>query len=128
MRPEEKRQGGVALGLSEYTSRYCRLKLVEACVEGIERELNEKHDRGVSQLGPRVGPARVLARILGVSTRTVQRWISGGVQSCNVNCEALITAALRYAPEEALRLLEEDLLKHEEEFRSLVIHALEEGD
>ena len=59
-----------------------------------------------------VGVAFVLAGILGVSVKTVQRWLSGGVQSCNVNAEKLIQVALEYSPERTLELLEKDLERH----------------
>ena len=71
-------------------------------------------------MDPRVGAASILAGILGVSPRTVQRWMSGGVQSCNINAEKLIQASLEHAPEEAKRLLMEDLAQHEREFNQKV--------
>ena len=127
MRPHDLRHGGVALyevkpilGLSEYMSRHCRLRLVEACARGLERELSERCDTGVSHLDPRVGAASVLAGILDVSPRTVQRWLSGGVQSCNVNAEKLIQASLEHAPEETKRLLAEDLAQHKAELERLL--------
>lgn len=127
MRPHDLRQGGVALykvkpflGLSEYMSRHCRLRLVEACARGLERELSERCDMGVSHLDPRVGAASVLAGILDVSPRTVQRWLSGGVQSCNVNAEKLIQTSLEHAPEETKRLLAEDLAQHKAELERLL--------
>jgi hypothetical protein len=86
----------------------------------LERELSERCDTGVSHLDPRVGAASVLAGILGVSRRTVQRWLSGGVQSCNVNAEKLIQASLEHAPEETKRLLVEDLQQHGAELKHLV--------
>ena len=122
-RKVDERQGGVALGLSEYTSRYCRLRLVEACVRGIDRELSEKHDNHdnpLSQVDPRTRAPSILAGVLGVSTRTVQRWLSRDVQSCNVNAEKLTKVGLRYASEETRKLLEEDLRRHGEAFRNLL--------
>jgi len=116
----ELRQSPIALGLSEYTSRLCRLKLVEAAVGGIERELAEKCARGLSGIDKRTGGARVLAGILGVSVRSVQRWLSGGVQSCNVNAEKLIKVAVEYAPGRTADLLEEDMERHRFEFEGLM--------
>jgi len=106
------RQGGGAVGISEYTSRECRLRLVEAAKAGLERELEDKCAKGVSQFDRRTGAARLLAGELGVSVRTVQRWLNGGVQSCNINAEKLIVTALKYAPEETGKLLEQDLETH----------------
>ena len=103
---------GVVAGLSEYTSRRCRLMLVRMTARAVERELQRNHVRGLSGLDPRVGAAGVLARLLGVATRTVQRWLSGGVQSCNVNADKLIQLALRYDPFEAEEILREDLENH----------------
>jgi len=50
----------------------------------------------------------------------VQRWLSGGVQSCNVNAEKLIQASLEHAPEETKRLLAEDLAQHKAELERLL--------
>jgi len=100
------------IGLSEYTSRKCRLRLVEVTARAIERHLAEKGDRGVSGYDPRTGAARILAGILKVSTRTVQRWLSGGIQSCNVNAERLIQVALRYDEYRTVEIIEEDLENH----------------
>ena len=120
MSPGEAGQGGVHLSLSEYTSRYCRLKLVEATIRGIEHDLKERQDRGASNIDPRISASRILASLLGVSHRTVNRWLGGGVQSCNVNAEKLIRVALEYAPDEARRLLEEDLEGHRLAFVELI--------
>jgi hypothetical protein len=46
-----------------------------------------------------------LAGILGVTRRTVERWISGGIQGCNVNVDKLLDAAWTLCPGEALRIL-----------------------
>jgi len=94
--------------LSEYTSRRARFKLVQACLEFYEA-LEEKS--GVS-------PTKALASSLGVSRRTVQRWAKGGIQSCNANAEEVIHLALTLVPQEAARILLEDLESHR-----TVLHA-----
>jgi len=94
--------------LSEYTSRRARYWLVQACLD-YYGELEE--ESGVS-------PTRALAQSLGVSQRTVQRWAKGGIQSCNPNAEELIHLALMLVPQEAYRILQEDLETHQ-----TVLHA-----
>jgi DNA-binding transcriptional regulator YdaS (Cro superfamily) len=103
---------GLAGDLTEYTSRAARLRLVEAAAQGVAEDLREKRDRGVSNLDSRAGASLVLAGLLGVSQRTVNRWLRGGVQSCNVNCARLIEVALQYSPQEAWKILGEDAEAH----------------
>ena len=97
----EQRQGVVALGLSEYTSRETRKKLVKAIHRKFDEELldrkrqNRREDKPLRYLGSASG---TLARSLGVDIRTVQRWLSGGIQSCNANAERVIQLALKEIP------------------------------
>lgn len=106
-------QGDVPVdGLSEYTSRKCRLKLALLLYESVLNELEKRRDRGMSQLDARAGASTLVAGMLGVTKRTVNRWIAGGVQSCNVNSDKLIKVCLNYAPSRTPELLEEDMENH----------------
>lgn len=106
------------LGLSEYVSRPFRLKIVETCIGSIQRDLEEKWDRGATHIDKRTSASSVLAGLLGVSKRTVNRWLEGGVQSCNINLEELLKISMKYAYKETLELLEEDLEMHIAEFKA----------
>ena len=91
--------------LAEYTSREARYRLVQLCLD----KINE--DRGLGD----AAATKVLADQLYVSQRTVQRWARGGIQSCNVNADAIISLAQRLTPEAAARVLARDLERHREE-------------
>ena len=93
--------------LAEYTSREARYRLVQLCLDRISEEQSRR--------GATVAATRVLATQLYVSQRTVQRWARGGIQSCNVNADAIISLAMRLAPEGAARVLARDLERHREE-------------
>lgn len=121
------RQGGVALGLSEYTSREGRLQLVKAAHEAITEELRRRRANGDLFVDKRIGASSLLARSLGVTKRTVERWVSGGIQACNVNAERLIEVALSLNPEWVIDILEEDLERHRFEF-STMTSKVRQGD
>ncbi len=92
--------------LSEYVSRWARWRLVCACVKELVRKKEaRKVKNGASVTG-------VFAGRVGVSKRTVQRWLSNGVQSCNVNAERIVELAVELCPAEARMILEEDLARH----------------
>ena len=91
--------------LSEYTSREARYNLV-LMVLAKYQDTEEK--RAVSA-------TRQLADQLFVSQRTAQRWAQGGIQSCNVNAEAIIYLAIQVDPVAAARILVKDLGRHREQ-------------
>ena len=111
----EQRHGVVALGLSEYTSRETRKKLVAAIHRKFDEELldrkrqNRRDNKPLRYLGSASG---ILARCLGVDIRTVQRWLSGGIQSCNANAERVIQLALKEIPFQVFDILQEDFENH----------------
>lgn len=92
--------------LSEYVSRWARWRLTIACVDSLrERARGQDGKVRAAVVGPFAGS-------VGVSRRTVERWLGNGVQSCNVNAERIVELALGLCPEEARRILEEDLDSH----------------
>jgi len=50
--------------------------------------------------------------MMGVSRKSVGRWLAGEMQSCNVNAEKLLNLAIIYMPEVVRRVLLEDLERH----------------
>lgn len=93
---------GVYTSLAEFTSREARYNLVLACLDYLNEEASKTH----------VAATSVLADRLFVSQRTVQRWANKGIQSCNVNAEAIINAAVLWVPKRAAEILAEDLEEH----------------
>ena len=67
--------------------------------------------RGDSPMA-RLSPAGLLAAELGVTRGTVNRWLRGGIQGCDVNVDRLIEAGLRYSPRETEAVLRGDLESH----------------
>jgi len=96
--------------LSEYTSRPCRLKLVELIHRAIRREVEAKRERGISH--SRASASSLLASMLGVTKRTINHWLSETVHSCNMNADKLIRLALKYDPYQTADLLYEDFENH----------------
>lgn len=101
--------------LSEYVSRGCRMELARVAVVGVEGW--SKRDMGMSHLSP----AGLLAAQLGVSGRTVNRWLSGGIQGCDLNIDRLIAAAFSYSPNEVEAALRADLESHRVEVELALI-------
>jgi hypothetical protein len=92
--------------VSEYVSRWARWRFVCVCVKELVRRSErqgKKRRRCVTS---------VFADMVGVSGRTVQRWLANGVQSCNVNAERIVEISVELCPEEARRILDEDLARH----------------
>ena len=119
----ETQQGAVVFGLSEYLSRPCRMKLVNALYEQLSFEIGEKKSAARNNGQPvnrRETAYNVLSSLLGVHRETVYRWINKGYQACNVNTEKLITATLKLCPERVIELLEEDMETHRFWFNSVV--------
>lgn len=82
-----------------------RCKLSRIIHSAISREQAEQ---GLEKLSP----TKTFAGIVGVSVRTVERWISGNVQSCNVNAEAILRLGLRFDKDRTLALLNEEQSRH----------------
>ena len=92
--------------LSEYVSRGCRMALARVAVVGVGAW--SRRDNPMSRLSP----SGLLAAQLGVSRRTVNRWLSGGIQGCDLNVDRLIVAAFSYSPGEVEATLRADLESH----------------
>lgn len=109
------------LSLSEYLSRPARMRLVQAC-HGALRDRR----RGEG-LAPRAATS-ILAGLINVSPRTVERWLSiDGVQSCDINCEVILKVAEDLAPRELTRVLIEDLDSHTAAIFNLLVES-RQGD
>ncbi|MCJ7574948.1 hypothetical protein MUO93_11930 [Candidatus Bathyarchaeota archaeon] len=84
------------------------------CVEELRDRMRSKDGR------VRGSPGEALADLVGVTERTVQRWLANGVQSCNVNAERIVELAVEMNHGEAWRILLEDLARHREEVESVL--------
>jgi len=66
----------------------------------------------------RASPIQTFADDMGVTYRTVQRWIDAdSIQSCNANADRIVEVALRLNPEKARKILVTDLRWHREQLR-----------
>ena len=113
--PANSHNGNGALGLSEYLSRPCRMKMVNALYAQLSFEVSEKKSAARNSGQPvnrKEAAFSILAGLLGVHRNTVSRWINRGYQACNANADQLITAAMKHCPERTLELLGEDLEIH----------------
>jgi hypothetical protein len=88
--------------LTEYVSRDSRRTLTKLCIEGI----------GDANPMSNLSPAGILAAELGVSHRTINRWLSGGIQGCDINIERLIDIAIYYSRNDVEAALNQDLDTH----------------
>jgi transcriptional regulator with XRE-family HTH domain len=68
------------------------MALARVAVDGLGEAL--RRDSPMSHLSP----SGLLASRLGVLRRTVNRWLSGGIQGCDLNVDRLIELALLYSP------------------------------
>jgi len=104
---------GVYTTLAEYTSREARYNLVLACLDHLAEEAQRSN----------VAATMALAEKLHVSQRSIQRWAKGGIQSCNVNAEAIIYAATMWIPEKAAEILVKDLEMHRRQLVETLPHG-----
>ncbi|MFA5870203.1 MAG: hypothetical protein WC941_10960 [Candidatus Bathyarchaeia archaeon] len=93
------------MGLSEYLSRAARALLVWACY----RALQERRRRDGLSIW---GATSDLAGEVGVTDRTVERWLSRGIQSCNVNADRILEVAMGLCPREVTEIVLDDLGAH----------------
>ena len=54
----------------------------------------------------------LLSTLMGVSRKSVGRWLGGEMQSCNDNATRLLELASNYIPEKLEKVLREDLERH----------------
>ena len=66
------------VGVSEYVSRWARWRLTIACVDSLRERARDKKGN------VKGGVIGAFAIRVGVSRRTVQRWLAYDIQSCNV--------------------------------------------
>ena len=93
--------------ISRYLTPEYRYKLVQTCIEGIQKERDKNPEKTY-----RKGIPYELAQMIGVDKNTVGRWISHGIQGCNKNIFKLIMISLDYAKEETMQVLEDGLTEH----------------
>jgi len=106
--------------LAEYTSREARYRLVQLCLDKINEEQSRRQGDTAA--------TKVLADRLYVSQRTVQRWARGGIQSCNVNADAIINVALGLDPFDTAKILARDLDHHRRELIMALPRGALEGE
>jgi hypothetical protein len=100
--------------VSEYVSRWARWRLTIACVDSLRERVRDKEGN------VKGGVIGAFAIRVGVSRRTVQRWLAYDIQSCNVNAERIVELTLELSPVEARMILEEDLSRHREAVESIL--------
>ena len=54
----------------------------------------------------------LLSTLMGVSRKSVGRWVGGEMQSCNDNASRLLELASNYIPGKLEKVLREDLERH----------------
>lgn len=98
-----------SLTLSEEIGKDARRKLVALCLRGYQKELRDKPPSRYSRGRPKSAVA-LLAEAVGISRRTVQRWLYGeGSRACDVNAGRLAEIACSFYPEETGRILIDDV-------------------
>ena len=110
--------------LIEYLSRPARMLIVQHLCEALVKEWYENVDTGVGLnhggRPPSTG-AVLLASRLGVSRKSVDRWLNGEMQSCNRNAEKLLWLGLEYIPDLLIEVLWESVECHRKEVQALFI-------
>jgi len=107
----------------EYLSRGARRQIVESLCRYFLGEELKKRDMGVvrnTRGRPPISGITILSSMLGVSRKSVGRWIAGEMQSSNVNAERLLKLALDVIPEVLRNILYEDLTCHRFEIEGLL--------
>ena len=110
--------------LIEFLSRPARMSIVQHLCEALVNEWNENVDMGVrinhGGRPPSTG-AVLLASRLGVSRKSVDRWLNGEMQSSNRNAEKLLWLGLEYIPDLLIEVLWESVEIHRKEVQALLI-------
>ena len=112
--------------LQEYVSKKCRRLLVNAITriirEGLDKEKQMLRRQGVplGRQKDRWSACSHLAEALEVSTITIEKWLNDERRGNNDNIWKLIELGLETAPDETIRLLEEDLENHRQRFLAVL--------
>ena len=112
--------------LQEYVSRKCRHLLATAIIRIIREDLDKEKQmlrRQGIPLGRQKGrwsACSHLSEALEVSKITIEKWLNEEHQGCNANIWKLIELGLKKAPDETIRLLEEDMENHRRGFLALL--------
>ncbi len=97
--------------LGERLSKDTREKLVKLGIRGFH-EYSDKPLSEKSRGQPKCAET-LLAEAVGVTYRTVARWVSvGGVKACDVNSDRLAEIAFNYYPEETADILRSDAAEY----------------
>jgi ParB/RepB/Spo0J family partition protein len=116
--PAKERQTDIdSPGIEEYMARSCRRDLTRAIVDALEDNRDKDTPSGKDQLAARTG----------VETRTVERWLTGDIQSCNINASQLVDTGLELCPQETMHILNEDLNRHASLLREIKARTERQG-
>ena len=99
----------------EFFSRPARKEIAESLCKVILKK--QQMDRGMgvtpnSKGRPPVSGITLLSNLMGVSRKSVWRWLGGEMQSSNDNAYRLLELASEYIPEKLEKVLNEDLERH----------------
>ena len=103
-------------GIIEFLSRPARAKIVNHLCQTLISEYSRSIQQNERRRGrPPHSGVVFLSSTLGVSRKTVRRWVSGEMQSSNVNARRLLTFAVEVIPELLEEVLVSDLRRHRAE-------------
>ena len=118
----KKTQPPTNISIVEFFSRPARKKIAEdLCRVLLKKHLMDR-DMGVghnSRGRPPMSGGTLLSTLMGVSRKSVGRWLGGEMQSCNVNAARLLELAFEFIPGVLEDVLFEDLERHRFEVESL---------
>ncbi|GAF89662.1 unnamed protein product, partial [marine sediment metagenome] len=66
---------------------------------------------------PPISGVTLLSTLMGVSRKSVGRWLGGEMQSCNDNAARLLELASEFIPENLEKVLRADLERHRVEVK-----------
>lgn len=114
--------------LGEFLGKKTRNRLALICLKAIDANKESYLDSKVAKIGRPISSEAILAGVLEVSVRTVNRWMDEqGIQASDLNAERLAELAYNYFPKDViiLRSEAEDHLSLVESWLSIMSNKLE---
>ena len=110
-------------GILEYLSRPARSNIVKTLCQELIKKREERYEGGLetrTRGRPYTTGANLLADMMGVSRKTIDRWINKELQGSNTNVGKMLRIAKLVMPRKLYKILHQDLTEHNRKIKQFL--------